>query len=128
MKAKCTVCGQPFEQARTDQQFCSPACKQKSYRKKKVEPVDQGSMTKITFRISDYTVFLKEYNFDRLTFPFTLFCFYRRFLPGSLTGDALHNAIADIVPDSDEWSRIMKRKPYVDFEEKFLSNEFEIID
>lgn len=29
---QCAVCGEPFEPARADARYCSPACKQKAYR------------------------------------------------------------------------------------------------
>ncbi|GAA4447703.1 hypothetical protein GCM10023091_43050 [Ravibacter arvi] len=75
--------------------------------------------------MSEYRGFMEEYGWDRESFPFVLFCFYRRLVPAGLVGNDLYEAVNDIVPNLD--SRNMKEKPFIDFKAKFLSNDFEIL-
>lgn len=126
MKTTCVTCGQSFEKTRSDQQFCSRACKQKSYREKRVETTSQEPIKKMTFRLSEYREFVEEYGWDREFFPFILFCFYRRLLPETLSGTNMIDAVSEMVPDLEKYR--MRERAFIEFKHRFLSNEFDILE
>ena len=124
----CVVCAKPFE-GTENQEYCSQACKQQAYRKRKEEQKEKQQ----SFRVSleEYENFLKSVVGEKYKGEFMKYCFIRRNLPENISFERL---ILFFENNCDEFDFICsndrgdKFPAWNSFQQKFIAGEIPIVE
>lgn len=124
-KKKCVQCGKNFESKRSDSIYCSNTCKQKAHQLRTLDNKPTTDKVVTTKRF-----FVDEYKETKCELPFITYCFIRRSICEESTVEQIVDYL-NIFGDSNlSWSELneslIKTKAFNEFNEKFLSNEFEV--
>ncbi len=124
----CVTCSKSFE-ANDYQEYCSSACKQQAYRKRKEEQKEKQQ----SFRVSleEYEKVLKTTSGEKYKGDFLKYCFIRRNLPENITFERLILFIEnnferfDFLCDPERGNMF---SAWISFQQKFLSGEIPVVE
>ncbi|MGP8216220.1 MAG: hypothetical protein ACLQQ4_11685 [Bacteroidia bacterium] len=135
----CKICGTEFE-PREGKQYCSNACKQKSYSDKKQQiGAQQTKEQEIKIARKQFQFYYPEYEEYKSKYPkgidsFLMYCFFRKNLTGVTSVEQVYNYINGFTRSWwdefwDNWDTGVvspQRKKYDEFQGRYFGDDIEI--
>ena len=120
-KKVCITCDTAFV-GEENSKFCSPACKQSDYRKRKTENKENGSSR---LSLEEFKKVIECNKLSTFEENFVLFGFYRKNVPEQITIENLILYLTHTLDKNRDW---FDNQNFLKYQDKFDAGEIEIVE